>query len=41
VAIVLTLARRDAQDGDVYIVRQDVESDAWTLTMFERGNQNG
>jgi hypothetical protein len=29
------------QDGDVYIVRQDVESDTWTLTMFERGNHNG
>jgi hypothetical protein len=30
-----------AEDGDVYIVRQDVESDTWTLTMFERGNRNG
>jgi hypothetical protein len=30
-----------AEDGDVYIVRQDVESDTWTLTMFERGNRTG
>jgi len=25
-------------DGDVYIVRQDVASGEWTLTMFERGS---
>jgi hypothetical protein len=24
-------------DGDVYIVRHDEESDAWELTMFQRG----
>ena len=25
-------------DGDIYIVRQDVASGEWTLTMFERGS---
>ena len=24
-------------DGHIYIVRQDVESRAWTLTLFQRG----
>jgi hypothetical protein len=24
-------------DGDIYLVRQDVESQSWELTMFERG----
>ena len=26
-------------DGDVYIVRQDVLSGEWTLTMFKRGER--
>ena len=25
-----------AEDGDTYIVRQEVASGAWTLTMFQR-----
>jgi hypothetical protein len=28
-------------DGDVYIVRQDVETGAWQLTMFQRGGSAG
>ena len=24
-------------DGDVYLIRYDVRSDSWELTMFERG----
>jgi hypothetical protein len=26
-------------DGDIYLVRQDVESQSWELTMFERGHR--
>jgi hypothetical protein len=28
-----------ADDGHVYIVRQEVESGTWTLTMFQRGTR--
>jgi hypothetical protein len=24
-------------DGDIYLIRQDVAAEAWELTMFERG----
>jgi hypothetical protein len=26
------------EDGDTYIVRQDVSSNEWTLTVFQRGS---
>lgn len=29
-----------AEEGDLYIIRQDVASGMWTLTMFRRGSEN-
>lgn len=29
----------EGDDGDVYIVRHDVTTDRWELTMFERGSR--